>query len=126
MIKRCYQPSHESFIHYGAKGIQVADRWRKFENFLSDMGLRPEGCTLGRHGDSGNYQPGNVSWQTLKEQGRKGERHHQARLNSEQVLVMRSLYEKGTPSNSENMARDLGMDPSTIYNAIAGKSWKHI
>lgn len=32
------------------------------------MGDRPEGTTLGRFGDTGNYEPGNVAWMTVEEQ----------------------------------------------------------
>lgn len=34
MKERCYSPSHDSYIHYGAKGIKVCDEWKdSFENF---------------------------------------------------------------------------------------------
>lgn len=48
--------------------VDVCVRWHKFENFLSDMGERPEGTTLGRFGDVGNYEPGNCKWMTWAEQ----------------------------------------------------------
>jgi hypothetical protein len=48
--------------------VDVCERWRKFENFLADMGERPEGTTLGRFGDVGNYEPGNCKWMTWAEQ----------------------------------------------------------
>ena len=126
MINRCYQLANAGYKHYGARGITVADRWHKFENFLEDMGERPEGCTLGRHGDQGNYEPGNVSWQTIAEQSVKGEKQGKAKLTEEQVLVMRALYQPNSHSNSHNMARDLKMNKSTVYDAIIGRTWRHI
>jgi hypothetical protein len=48
--------------------VDVCERWRKFENFLADMGTRPPNTTLGRFGDVGNYEPGNCAWQTQREQ----------------------------------------------------------
>ena len=118
--------ANAGYKHYGARGITVADRWHKFENFLEDMGERPEGCTLGRHGDQGNYEPGNVSWQTIAEQSVKGEKQGKAKLTEEQVLVMRALYQPNSHSNSHNMARDLKMNKSTVYDAIIGRTWRHI
>ena len=56
---------------YGGKGIKICERWlgeRGFENFLADLGERPAGTTLGRFGDIGNYELGNVAWQTKSEQ----------------------------------------------------------
>jgi len=75
MFARCYNRISPSFLDYGAIGVKVSDRWNpmvggSFENFLTDMGERPEGTSLGRIGDLGNYEPGNCSWQTPTEQGR--------------------------------------------------------
>jgi hypothetical protein len=41
MVKRCTNPTNSAYYKYGAKGISVADRWMKFENFLADMGEKP-------------------------------------------------------------------------------------
>jgi len=72
MKLRCYYPSQPGFKNYGARGIAVCDRWRNsFENFLADMGERPEGKTLDRYpNNDGNYEPGNCRWATLSEQQR--------------------------------------------------------
>lgn len=70
MIARCNQPSCPRWAYYGGATppIVVCERWRKFKNFLEDMGERPEGTTLGRFGDVGNYEPTNCAWQTDAEQ----------------------------------------------------------
>jgi hypothetical protein len=41
MLQRCSDPKLEFFRYYGARGIQVCERWRSFENFISDLGPRP-------------------------------------------------------------------------------------
>jgi len=46
----------------------VAPEWITFEGFIGSMGERPEGTTLGRILDMGNYEPGNAFWQTDAEQ----------------------------------------------------------
>lgn len=68
MIERCTNANHVSFSRYGGRAVEVCNRWLKFEKFLEDMKERPAGKTLGRFADSGNYEPGNCSWQNPKEQ----------------------------------------------------------
>jgi hypothetical protein len=68
MLARCQNPNRASYRDYGAKGVKVCDRWQTFSNFLADMGERPEGATLGRILDRGDYEPGNAFWMTRPEQ----------------------------------------------------------
>ncbi len=69
MKNRCLNPNATQFEYYGALGITVCERWKDFAKFLEDVGERPQGTTLGRFGDIGNYEPGNVKWMTPAEQG---------------------------------------------------------
>ena len=67
MKARCSNPKNKCYNSYGGAGIKVCKRWYKFKNFLKDMGKRPAGTVLGRHGDVGDYKPSNCSWQTHEE-----------------------------------------------------------
>jgi hypothetical protein len=69
MNHRCNSPNATQRSRYHDIGVRVCKRWRKFENFLADMGERPVGTTLGRYLDTGNYEPGNCEWMTRAQQG---------------------------------------------------------
>jgi hypothetical protein len=66
MRQRCEwnSPKNKCWVHYGARGIKVCKRWAKFENFLADMGPRPEGMTLHRLKNHLGYRPSNTVWAT--------------------------------------------------------------
>lgn len=69
MTRRCHQPTHHQYHHYGAQGITVCRRWRtSFANFFADMVVRPEGTTLDRIDGRKGYSKGNCRWATPLQQ----------------------------------------------------------
>lgn len=54
---RCYNKNHKAYNYYGARGVVMCDRWlESYDNFVDDMGERPEGLTL----DKDSIKKGNL------------------------------------------------------------------
>ncbi|MDB5937503.1 MAG: uncharacterized protein JWQ01_4847 [Massilia sp.] len=69
MWTRCTNPKTDRYANYGGRGITVCDRWKSFENFFEDMGVRPsDNHSIGRKENDGPYSPNNCAWETEEEQ----------------------------------------------------------
>jgi hypothetical protein len=78
MMHRCTDPRAKGFKNYGGRGIRVCEQWQDVSVFIGNieqnLGPRPEGMTLDRINNDGNYEPGNVRWATASQQ-RTNRRH---------------------------------------------------
>ncbi len=71
MIQRCINPNNKDYPSYGGRGIAVCKRWRKFENFLEDMGEHPgKEYSIDRIDNNKGYCKSNCRWATKKQQMR--------------------------------------------------------
>lgn len=70
MKARCYNRNYRNYIYWGGRGIKVCDRWlNSFQNFLDDMGYKPNNLySLDRIDCNGDYEPNNCRWATRKQQ----------------------------------------------------------
>lgn len=67
--RRCFSLSDAKYHDYGGRGITMSDEWKNnFASFLRDMGPAPDGCSIDRINNDGNYERGNCRWATPKTQ----------------------------------------------------------
>ena len=71
MIHRCNSKDPHKVKHYSGRGITVCERWKKYSNFLEDMGRAPgEGYSVDRKDNDKGYFKENCRWATWIEQAR--------------------------------------------------------
>jgi len=105
--KRCYDTHCIGYHDYGARGINVCERWREnFPAFLADMGQKPTPeHSIDRIDNNGNYEPGNCRWATRKVQNRNKGNNRIIEFN-------------GHAKSLAEWAEELGMNYMTLYNRL--------
>lgn len=102
MTQRCYDPNSHAYNRYGGRGIKICDKWKSFEGFYEDMGDKPEGLSLERIDNNGNYEPANVVWAT-----------HKAQSNNRRSNVV--LEFQGRKQTMQQWADESGLKIQTIW-----------
>lgn len=116
MKDRCRDEWRKEYKYYGGRGISYDPRWEQFENFLEDMGLRPENTTLDRIDTNGNYERENCRWADKITQS----------YNKSDTLFCTN-HETGVRYNSLEMAQITGLQHSTVQTRmIKGMSYDQI
>lgn len=106
MKSRCYNVNAINYARYGGAGIEVCERWQKFEAFLEDMGERPSmGHSIDRKDSTKGYYPGNCKWSTDTEQSRNRS-------------CVRLLTVGGATLSPAAWAKIQGVSVKTIYNRM--------
>jgi hypothetical protein len=129
MVRRCTNPSSADWVRYGGRGITVCSRWLRFEDFLADMGQCPDGLTLDRINNNGNYEPGNCRWTTWEQQMRnrrsnRGENHPNAKLTAAEVLSIRRLARLGETYDS--IASMFGVSRTNVRYIVRREAWRDL
>lgn len=74
LMAKCYRKTCHDYRYYGARGILVYQPWHDAATFMTQivnlLGPRPDGLTLDRIDNDGNYEPGNLRWATRAQQAR--------------------------------------------------------
>lgn len=97
MLKRCLDQHHKSFKRYGGRGIKICRRWKRFENFLADMGEPKPKFSLGRIDNDLGYSKNNCRWETAKQQANNRANSRLLKLNGETLTISQWAEKIGMP-----------------------------
>ena len=111
MKNRCFNINYPGYKNYGGRGIIVCPKWiESFESFYRDMGDCPNGMSLDRKDNDGNYEPENCRWATQRQQQNN-------KRNNDKISY------KGETKTQAQWARSLGMNASTLRKRLHGLGW---
>lgn len=115
MKLRCENPNATGYSRYGGRGIKICPQWSDengFAQFLADMGERPEGTSLERSKNDGNYEPGNCRWATREDQRRNRETSVLITFQGKTLSAAEWAREIGTHRNNvlRRLKRGLPLD----------------
>lgn len=118
MIARCRYLSRDTEKKHVGRGITMCDRWQSFENFLADMGERPDGKTLDRIDNDQGYSPNNCRWATPIEQARN---RRNKRLDYDKAVAVALARLRG--ESCPSIAKRYGISESLPREIVKGRSW---
>lgn len=125
MWRRCTSPSTEQEkSDWYDRGIRVCPRWKKFENFLEDMGRCPQGKSIDRIDNNRGYSPENCKWSTPRQQNRNSRR---VKLTEDLAIEIKTLYAEGL--NVPKIRKRLKLDYvsyTCVADCCTGRSWKEL
>lgn len=144
--KRCFCPTLRTYKNYGGRGITMCKRWRdSYESFYEDMGDRPEGLSIDRVNNNGNYSCGkcqecvangwtfNCRWATTGQQvaNRRtptlkpiAERKLRSKLSAADVVAIRLA--RLTGETHQSIADRYGVCRPSISLILSGRTFRHV
>jgi len=111
IVGRCTNKNNKGYHRYGGRGVIIDTSWRKFENFIADMGPRPsDKHSIERKNNDGNYEKDNCKW---------GTRGEQMSNTSRNVFVVHA----GEIFHVSEWARRKDINPGTLHSRLKTLGW---
>lgn len=125
MVRRCTVESHAGYHDYGGRGIRVCDRWllpdgEGLRNFIEDMGERPEGYSLERVDNDGDYCPENCCWADRPSQMRNRRKKKGSKTKSKGVTEAKKGFVANICLGSFESEQDAAKAYDNVYEILYG------
>jgi len=119
MVRRCHNKNHKAYKNYGARGITVCDKWRKFDGFIEDMGFKEDGLSIERIDNSVGYAKENCKWATMTEQARN---RRTTKLDIEKVSEIKTMLKNGVSQSI--IAQKFSVSRGNISHIAQRDTWR--
>ena len=102
MVSRCKQRAEINSRRWNFIGVYITDRWRRYDEFLADMGPAPDGLGIIKVDNAGIYCKQNCYWGTvlLKPKNPKIKSPRVRRANTENINVSELARKHHLPANT--------------------------
>jgi hypothetical protein len=111
MKRRCTKSTDKNYKYYGGRGIKVCEDWmNSFEKFDKDMSPKPDGSSLDRIDNNGDYSLENCKWSS---------RHDQ----STNMRNNKFFTFNGRTLTLSDWGRLLNIKTTTLYGRIHSYGW---
>ncbi len=122
--RRCLNSKCDEYKIYGARGITVCERWlgdNGFDNFMEDMGPRPEGYSIDRIDVNGNYCPENCRWANVTTQANNRRTNRYITINNRTQTIMEWARETGLSWDCIHDRIEMGWSGNKILSPHNGR-----
>jgi 5-methylcytosine-specific restriction endonuclease McrA len=128
MKRRITNPKSSRYHRYGGRGITIFPEWlnsfQKFKTYIiENLGDRPDGYSLDRINNDGNYEPGNLRWATAEIQKQN---NSQTKLDDVMAEVIFILFHKYKKKQTQIMRAFEMNNPTAVRNIVKGLAWNNI
>ena len=110
MRNRCRLKNVWNYASYGGAGLSYEPSWESYDNFLLDMGERPDGMTLDRIDNTKGYYKDNCRWATPAQQ----------QANRSNCLI---ITYNGITQTSADWSKQLGLTKGAVWQRIVKYGW---
>lgn len=111
MMSRCKNPLDKRWARYGARGIDVCERWLEVQNFVADMDQSyVPGLQIDRIDNNRGYSLANCRWATKAQQARNKHSNIQVTID-------------GVTKTAKEWARERGLSYGTVWERIRVLGW---
>lgn len=123
---RCLNPNVKGYENYGGRGITMHPAWiNSFESFYEHIGDAPsKKHSVDRIDNSRGYEPGNVRWATVKEQGNNRRTNVVIEFQGKSLTIAQWSEELGVPEQLLYWRQKMGWTTERMLTRRSNRGWQ--